>query len=53
MAHDIVSHDEQLESDLPAPKLAIDHASFGVEVQERPSSDRSEAGVLHPAHRAG
>jgi hypothetical protein len=53
MASDPVSREEQFESELPAPKPAIDHASFGVEVHERPTPERTEAGILHPAHRAG
>jgi hypothetical protein len=53
MSDDAVSRNEHIDGSLPAPKPAVDHASFGVGVLPRPTQDRTEAGVLHPAHRAG
>ena len=52
MATETVSGDEHVDGVLPAPKPAATHASFGVVVLPPPSHDRTEAGILHPAHRA-
>jgi hypothetical protein len=49
---DSATADEQNDDALPAPKPAAEHVAQQVDVHPRPHEDRSDAGVLHPAHRA-
>jgi hypothetical protein len=38
---------------LPAPKPAVSHVAQTISVDPRPHEPVSDAGVPHPAHRAG